>query len=152
MMALAFVDIGPLLNRKFGPFEPFLGAGAGIARNRVSKVHYSFPEIPSQPAWTETKGGTNRDVAWVAMAGTAIRVAPRSLVEFAYRYSDYGHIKTRSGTLRNVRGGSNNPVKDVGGTKARLRSHGLYLGFRQEFLWPQVCPLQFEHPRHNLFR
>jgi len=67
------------------------------------------------------------------MAGTAIRVAPRSLVEFAYRYSDYGHIKTRSGTLRNVRGGSNNPVKDVDGTKARLRSHGLYLGFRQEF-------------------
>lgn len=134
IMAMAFIDIAPLLKMEFGRFEPFVGGGAGIARNHISKVRYSFPDLSNQPAWTETSGGTNWDLAWTATAGTALRIAPHSLLEFSYRYSDYGEIKTPSGKMRVKRGGpSYEPDVVAGGTKAKLRSHGLYLGFRQEF-------------------
>ena len=134
LMAMAYLDVAPLLDMEFGRFEPFIGAGVGLARNHISKVHYSFPELSNQPAWTDTKGGTNWDVAWTATAGTAVRIAPHSLVELFYRYSDYGQVKTRSGKMRVARGGpSHEPDVVAGGTKARLRSHGLYIGFRQEF-------------------
>ena len=133
LLAMAYLDLAPLLTADLGRFEPFVGLGAGIARNHASKVHYSFPDLPNQPAWTDTKGGTNWDLAWVATAGTAVRIAPRSLIEISYRYSDYGQVKTRSGKMRMARGGASfQPDVVAGGTRARLRSHGLYVAFRQE--------------------
>jgi len=131
-MLQAYVDLAPLLKVDLGPLEPFVGAGLGLSRNRVSRVRYDFPAL-AQPAWTETRGGTHWSLAWSAMLGTALRIGPSSLLEFSYRYSDFGRVQTRDGPITVMRGGNRFTVGNVAGTRGRLRSHGLYLGFRQEF-------------------
>jgi opacity protein-like surface antigen len=119
-----------------GAWSQFLCASAANALSCSYSFSLFLPALVRgyQPAWTDTEGGTNWDLAWIATAGTALRVAPNSLIELSYRYSDYGKVKTPKGKMRVARGGpSFQPDVIAGGTEARLRSHGLYIGFRQEF-------------------
>jgi opacity protein-like surface antigen len=134
VMARVFADLASLLPLAWAaPIEPFVGAGVGASRNRMGDVLYEFPELASQPATTMTGGGAHWDGAWDASVGAAVRVGRRTLVEGAYRYSDFGWIETDAGTIDVVRGSRVFAIDNVAGTRGRLSSHGVYLGIRQEF-------------------
>lgn len=129
-MVNGYLDLVPLFDWDLGRFEPFVGAGLGVSRNYIAREHYEFPDLQQ---WTETRSGTHWSLAWSATVGSALRVGPQSLIELSYRYSDFGRVMTKDGPITVERGGNKFKVDNVGGTQGRLRSHGLYLGFRQEF-------------------
>jgi opacity protein-like surface antigen len=131
LMARTYLDVRPFVAT--GPFEPFVAVGIGGARLRASDVTFTFPELAVQPATTTIRGGTHWGFAWDAAAGAAVRVATRTLIEGAYRYSDLGRVETDAGPIDVVRGDRQRFIDDVAGTRARVRSHSAYIGLRQEF-------------------
>jgi opacity protein-like surface antigen len=131
VMVRGLVDLGPFLSS--GRIEPFVGIGVGTSRNSVGDVAYEFPGLAANPASTTTRGGAHWDPAWDVGAGVAVRVASRVLVEAGYRYSDFGWIETDDGTIEVRRGNQRRFIDNVAGTRAPLRIHSVYVGFRQEF-------------------
>jgi opacity protein-like surface antigen len=132
-MTRAFLDLAPLFGIDLGRFEPFFGTGLGVSYNRIGRVTYTFPELAADPATTTTRGGSRWNFAWDLSLGTGIRIGRGSVAEIFYRYSDFGRIEARDGPIEVVRGANRFRVENVAGTRARLRSNGIYLGFRQEF-------------------
>ncbi len=131
LLVRALVDLPPFAAR--GRVRPFVGGGLGWSHNRIGRVLYGFPGLPSQPATTTTPGGVRWSGAWDLTAGAALRLSRRLLVEGGYRYSDFGRVATDDGTIEVVRGDRQLAISDVAGTTARLRSQGVYVGIRREF-------------------
>jgi opacity protein-like surface antigen len=70
-LAVGWVDLGV-----YGKARPFLGAGVGVARNRLEGE------------------GRSTETAWMAAAGVAWPLSPRATLDVAYRYLDLGHVRT----------------------------------------------------------
>jgi len=100
--------------------RPFIGAGAGFARNRLGAVDYTLNGADLD----REEGETTTRFAWAAMAGLSLDVSPALTVELAYRYLDAGEIAT-SGDFAS------------GGTLPALSSdlvtHEATVGFRYRF-------------------
>ena len=101
-----------------GRFRPFIGAGIGVAKNKLDKLDWwdgpgSEGKIP---------GGTNRDFAWQLMAGTAIEISDRCAVEIGYRYYDAGEFEKDSGW-------DNTGTWYTGSADGDLRAHEAMLEF-----------------------
>ena len=64
-----FVDLAALGLPNPGPFAPFIGAGVGVAYNRVGKTTMTFPATT-----TTVPGGSRAGLAWMATAGVAVAV------------------------------------------------------------------------------
>lgn len=133
VIVLTVVDVAPLLGLDLGRFEPFASAGLGFSRNRIGSVAYDFPELTAKPATTTTGGGVHWDPAWDLGLGAALRLGSKSRLEIAYRYSDFGRLETADGPIEVVRNLTHLHIDNVAGTRAPLRSRGLYLGLRQSF-------------------
>jgi len=131
-LANAYFDLGTWWN-----FTPFVGAGVGTSRNKIS----SFIDV-----CTTCAGGgvaladdtAKWNFAWAVHAGVAYRVTPALTFEFAYRFVSLGDAM--SGDLRTFNGTNNvfNPMefKDI-------TSHDFKFGLRW-MLWepePAYQPL-----------
>jgi opacity protein-like surface antigen len=81
---------------------PYIGAGAGAARMRVSDYQSTVA-----PPFTAGLSNDQWQFAWAAMAGVAINVAPNAQIDIGYRYINFGNLKSASDTngamtLKNV--------------------------------------------------
>ena len=65
-------------------FAPFLGAGVGLADNRVSGF--------ADSSGGRFANGSRTSFAWALMAGVDYDVSPSLKLEFGYRYLNYGSI------------------------------------------------------------
>ncbi len=116
MMFNGYKDFG-----NFNGMVPYLGAGVGVAYNKMSEVYFT-----DNPALTNRIEGDGRlSLAWSLMAGVGYQVSDRAILDFGYRYMDYG--KAQSGRVDNA--GFVNPrvfVDDI-------RAHEFKLGLRYHF-------------------
>lgn len=125
-LAVGYLDF-PTARR----WQPYLGVGVGLARNRIGPVHYAFPGL-GETAATRTSGGSDTGLAWMLSAGVAIALSPRVQLDLAYRYSDLGDVRTDSGPATIVRS-SGELSLDVGVTKAELAAQGVVTSLRWRF-------------------
>lgn len=114
-----------------GPFQPFVGGGLGVSRNRVSKVRYVFPSLGPTAA-TITPSGSKSDLAMMLTAGTSLPLSERLSVEMAYRFADLGHFQTSAADATIIRTARSLSIA-IDGTKGRLRTHGAILSLRHTF-------------------
>ena len=129
-MAVAYVDLPDLSLPKLGLLEPFVGAGVGIVRNRVSETRMTFPKTT-----TVVPGGVGTGLAWMVTVGVGTALDERTTLEFALRYTDFDTARTGRGKGRvNWRDGSREPLPlDLAETQAELRSYGVWLSVRYKF-------------------
>ena len=125
-LAVAYFDFGQL-----GRARPFLGLGAGAARNRLSAVDYVFPGLGPE-ARTLAPGGARTAFAWTGQAGFGWRLSPRATLDVAYRYADLGTMRTREGQAAVVRGGGTRAIA-VAPTRAKLATEGVGVSIRWGF-------------------
>ena len=129
-MVAAYADLPALGLPRLGPFDPFVGAGVGVARIRAGETQMMFPATT-----THVPGGHRTGLAWMVTAGVATALSESTTLDLAWRYSDLGTAETATGGGRVVwRDGSREPLMlNQAASEARLRSHGLRLSVRHEF-------------------
>lgn len=129
-MLAGYVDLPGLGLPRLGPFDPFIGAGAGVVRTRIGETHMMFPATT-----TIVPGAHRTEFAWMVTAGVATALNERTTLDLAWRYTDLGTVRTGQGEGEVVwRDGSREPLPlDLAETWARLRSHGLRVSLRHAF-------------------
>lgn len=126
-MLVGYVDLSGPGPSRLGPFNPFVGAGAGVVRTRIGETRMTFPRTT-----TTVPGARRTDFAWMVTAGVATALNERTTLDLAWRYTDLGAVHTGRDEGRVVwRDGSREPLPlDLDATRAKLRSHGLRLSLR----------------------
>ena len=129
-MLAGFLDLPALGPARFGPFDPFVGAGVGVVHNRIGETRMMFPRTT-----TIVPGARRTGFAWMVTAGVATALSERTTLDLAWRYTDLGAVHTGRGEGRVVwRDGSREPLLlDLAATRAQLRSHALRLSLRYAF-------------------
>lgn len=82
-------------------FTPYIGAGIGMARVKVSDFEGLTPPLTGAAAQTQW------NLAWAAMAGTAFALSRNIQLDIGYRYLGFGNVQTADGpgghmTFRNL--------------------------------------------------
>ena len=85
-MVNAYADLGT-----WSGITPYVGAGVGVAYNRISGLIDYSPE-QATGGYLEAKGQAN--FAWALMAGLDYSVTRNLKLEFGYRYLDYGKFSS----------------------------------------------------------
>ncbi len=124
--AVAYVDLP-----RVAGVRPFLGAGIGGARNHLDGVTYRFPSIAAK-ASTTTAGGSSSGFAYLLTAGVAVPLSERLSVDLAYRFSDLGQVRSRTGSATIVRPRGTRSLT-IAGTEADLQTQGLEVSLRYAF-------------------
>jgi len=124
--AVVYVDAPPVLG-----VHPFVGAGLGAARTQLGDVTYRFPGIAGD-ASTITQGGTSTSFAYLLTAGVSLPVSERIALELAYRWTDFGSVKTRTGSAEIVRP-SRKTSLTIGGTEMDWTSQAVLASLRYRF-------------------
>ena len=124
--AVVYVDAPPVVG-----LQPFVGAGLGAARTQLGDVTYRFPGIAGD-ASTTTQGGTSTSFAYLLTAGVSLPVSERIALELAYRWTDFGTVKTRTGTAQIVRP-SRKTNLTIGGTEMDWTSQTVMASLRFRF-------------------
>ncbi len=127
----AYVDLAALFDHNNAVLHPFIGAGVGYARNRMSSMSYEFPSLGAGDV-TITPSGKASNFAWSLSAGVEYQIACDKTLELLYRYSNMGRIRTDPGNITVVRGGVERAI-EIDSTEADLSSDALMLGFRYRF-------------------
>ncbi len=125
-LANAYVDLGTWWN-----FTPFIGAGIGTSRNKISSFLDVCTTCPGGGVALADDTAT-WNFAWAAHAGLAYRVTPAVTLEFAYRYVSLGNAL--SGDLRTFNGINNvvNPMEF-----RDITSHDFKFGVRWMLFEPE---------------
>ena len=129
-LLVAYVDLSEAGLPRLGPLQPFVGAGGGLSRIEIDDTRMEFPKTR-----TIVPGGRRTNLAWMMTAGVAVPVGKRAMLDFAWRYSDYGTVETGRAKGRVVwRDGNRLPLElDLAETRAELRGHGLAVSLRYPF-------------------
>lgn len=109
---------------------PFIGIGIGLAHTRIGKSTLDFPAT-----YTTVPGGSHTDLAWMATAGISTELNEHAALEFAWRYTDLGEVRTGRG-MGSVtwRDGSQGPNPlNLAPTRARLAGQGVRISLRYSF-------------------
>jgi opacity protein-like surface antigen len=138
-MVNGYVDLGT-----WWCITPFVGAGVGIANNRLSGVTdtgfaYIGPGATGSPTGGFLSDGSKNSLAWSLMAGLDFNVTENLKLELGYRYLDYG--KLQSGTSHCFNGtaaGGGFSAANCGGSGYSLSTRSLVsqdfrLGLRWAF-------------------
>jgi opacity protein-like surface antigen len=123
---VAYVDLP-----KIGKVRPFLGAGLGVARNRMESLTFQFPGISASSS-TTTPGGSSSDLAYLLTAGISVPLSERLDLDLAYRFTDLGRVTTGSGQAQVVRPAGTFSIP-IDGTSAALQTQGVVLSLRYAF-------------------
>jgi opacity protein-like surface antigen len=70
---------------------PYIGAGAGAARMRISDYTST-----AMPPFTGDNAKSKWNFAWAGMAGIAYAISPNTMVDLGYRYINFGDVTTGS--------------------------------------------------------
>jgi opacity protein-like surface antigen len=116
MMFNGYKDLG-----NFNGVVPYLGAGVGVAYNKMSEVY--FTDNPSLV--NRIEGQSRASLAWSLMAGIGWQVSDRAILDLGYRYMDFG--KANSGRVDNA--GFVNPTVHLDHAGA----HEVKVGLRYHF-------------------
>ena len=129
-MVAAYADLPALGLPRLGPFDPFFGAGVGVARIRTGETQMMFPKTT-----THVPSGHRTGLAWMVTAGLTTALGENTMLDVAWRYSDLGTAESATGGGRVVwHDGSREPLLlDQAASEARLRSHGLRFSLRHVF-------------------
>ena len=111
--------------------RPFIGAGLGAARTSLTDVTYRFPTI-SNDAVTVTSGGSSTSFAYLLTAGVSIPVSKRLDLDLAYRWTDFGTVKTNAGSAKIVRPAGRSNLR-IAGTEIDLQSQAVLASLRFRF-------------------
>ena len=130
-------------------FTPYIGAGIGVARNKFANYSGTYFIGPAHPAYgtvcpggpwvapavetcaspSQFGSGTRTQLAYAAMAGTAIEISPQLKLDLGYRFMHYG--KAQSGADAVALAGAP-PTTITLGTKD-LNAHEFRFGVRYMF-------------------
>ncbi len=126
-MIRTYVDLPQLKLLKTRPLIPFIGAGIGATRTEIDETHMMFPRTT-----TVVPGRTGTEFTWMLTAGVGWSLQASTTLELAWRYTDFGKVRTGRGEGRVIwRDGSRQPLLlDLGETEAQLENHGLELSVR----------------------
>jgi opacity protein-like surface antigen len=123
-MANGYFDLAGWQPAAFGPFQPYLTAGIGVARNDLG----TFSGTSAGFAVSEN-GSTTTNFAWGAGAGVGYSVTPNLTLDIGYKYFDLGEFRT--GTAVTVGGA---PLPPVTASKSTdLDVHTIMVGLRFGF-------------------
>jgi opacity protein-like surface antigen len=124
---IAAVDLGP--DRWI--VRPFLAGGAGVARNELGAVTFSFPGI-SEDAVTVTRGGSTTGLAVTGAMGVTTKLRDRLALDIAIRHVDLGRVRGDRGEATIVR-----PTRElrleVEATEMRWRTQEVSAVLRRSF-------------------
>ena len=129
-MVAAYADLPALGLPRLGPFDPFVGAGVGVARISTGETRMMFPATT-----TLVPGARRSNFAWMLTAGVATALGESTTLEVAWRYSELGTAETATGGGQVVwRDGSREPLMlNQAESEAYLKSHGIRLSLRHSF-------------------
>jgi hypothetical protein len=121
------VDLAPTTWR----VRPFMTGGAGVARNAMGPVTFSFPGI-SPEAVTITHGGEATGLTWTAGAGLTMDFGRGFSLDFTARHTDLGHLRGARGDATIVR-----PTRtlrlEVASIETEWLTRGMHLSVRRRF-------------------
>ena len=121
-MLTLYYDLGDM-----GVFTPYIGAGAGMARNKSSVTLVTTDSLDGQNIvnpFTNHTSKAKTNVAYQLTAGSAINLSENFDLDAAYRYLYAGHYKQ----------GMIDPINsDLIVYTKRLKAHELTLGLRYSF-------------------
>jgi opacity protein-like surface antigen len=127
LMLAGVVDLAP----ERWCIRPFVTAGAGVARNEMGRVLFTFPGIGPN-AVTVTRGGSATGFAWTAGAGVTIALTNGLSIDVTARHTDLGEIHGDAGEATIVR-----PTRtlrlDIAATEMEWQTRGLSVLVRQRF-------------------
>lgn len=133
-MLAAFVDLSELGAPRIGVFRPFVGAGFGHSRIRVSEMQLQFPVTA-----THVPDGEKTNFAWMLTAGASAPMSETVTIDVALRYTDLGVVETGRGGGRvafpdteQYRDRADIPL-NVPETSADLTSVGFWVSLRYAF-------------------
>ena len=129
-MVAAYVDLPQLGLSRFGPFSPFVGAGAGVSRIHIGETRMEFPRTA-----TIVPGGRRVGLARMLMAGVGITLTETVTLDLGYRYRNSGTAETGRATGRIVwHDGSREPLElSLAETRARVSTQGFWVSLRYRF-------------------
>lgn len=105
----------------YGGFTPYVGAGIGVAYNKLSEVYFTGnPNLTNR-----IRGNSDLSFAWSLMAGVGYQVSERAILDLGYRFIDMGSISSG----RADSGGFVNPAVDID----KLYAHEIKIGLRYHF-------------------
>lgn len=122
LMLNGYIDLG-----EFYGITPYVGAGVGVAQNRMENFRgpsYLYPSSPLFPvgaispypySTTLPANATSYNLAWALMAGAAINLSQNFMLDVGYRYINMGDAKTKYDQF-----GVGAKVKDLDAHEARL--------------------------------
>ncbi len=133
-MLAGFVDLTDGLGN-FGSVTPFFGFGVGVAHNRIGKTTMNFPVTT-----TTVPSGSHTDLAWMATTGISTALNERVTLEFAWRYSNLGEVRTGRGIGSTAYPVGSNTCPEgcvrtygLSPTRAKLAGHGIRMSLRYSF-------------------
>jgi OOP family OmpA-OmpF porin len=127
-----YLDLDGLKPGMFGPLQPFLTAGVGVARNDLGRTTYGLAGLAS--GTLTQNGSTHTSFAWGVGAGAGYPLTPNLTIDLTYKYLDLGEM--RSGSSGSFVGAAF-PATPI---KADLQVHTVILGLRFAFGSPPAPP------------
>ena len=129
MMAM-FVDLDNLGTPNAGRFMPFVGVGAGVARNKLTRKIQDFTRT-----YTDVPAGTHDSFAWMVSVGTSVRLSPQTILDVSVQRTDLGEVRSGTGTGQVVwKDRSREPLPlDLTPTKTDLTTVGIRFSLRYEY-------------------
>lgn len=106
---------------------PFVGAGLGIARNRMNEFQIRFRNTT-----TTLPGAEKTNMAWMITAGIGFKLDEKRTLDFSWHYTDLGLLYTGRGNGRVNRNTDGDKLADLNQipTVAELKGHGIRLSLR----------------------
>ena len=106
---------------------PFIGAGFGIARNKIDTTTMNFPVTT-----TVVPGGTQMSITWMASLGLTFELSTKAKIDLGLRYTDLSRVRTArgEGSVSWLNGSRGPLLLDLARTEAELEGYSLRLSFR----------------------
>lgn len=101
--------------------RPFIGAGAGVSRNRLRNLSASNVLFT-----LDFQNNSETDFAWNALGGMSLQFTERFTGELAYSYTDLGEVRSGLEVVNSLAGTSNAQQAP----SVSIRSHGVSIGLR----------------------
>lgn len=105
---------------RLGSARPYLGAGVGVATNKVDAMQGSF-----NGASFSAPGGSKTSYAYQLMAGVGVPLSASMTIDIGYRFAGLGDLKTDEGNLGGAFAGA-----FYQGAQGKLQAHELTIGLR----------------------
>lgn len=116
LMLNAYYDLG-----NWRGVVPYVGAGVGVAYNQLSETYFTQNVYLTN----RIEGDSKLSLAWSLMAGIGWQISDSAILDFGYRYMDFG--KAQSGRMDSA--GFLNPIVRYDD----LTAHEFKIGLRYHF-------------------